>query len=769
MNKERTYRFLLISLFVLSLFGAKADSVANSFALPLAGPIPGLEDTSYFELEDCQDRIDICAAIPTSQLLNYQITDNGNFYASGIQGCDFDTFHMYQYFLLPGSGSIGPYVLQSWQVGVPSFSGTFNTMSDLVDSMNVWDPAANWVLDPIGFLITGGDPNTVYSDLQIWHSSNPVATILQRLDQPVAQGTQLNFGYGSHQLIFKNTNTGLSDTTQLYISCTETSNIAVNVFLNESDTVCLDFSELLFPMVSVSNICPGAGNGIFNFTSINADSCVVITGTGVGTATACMVACDEGGVCDTTYLDITTSINYQTGSRIIYDTLTEGDKVRYCPDLSVFGGSELETINNFCVNSSGTLLQSFIDATAYCVDASAISSIGEEEICIQICDTASVCDTTYYRVFVKAPGIISVQDTILLNQQVTFCDLNMANLQTAPFSIINACPNVGNENVTFTIDTFGFCLTYEGEAAGTSNACIYIQDSLGNVDTTLFEILVILPSPETQEINMTVGDSMTICVDGLELIGRLETVTNICPGVGHVDFFMDETALCLELDALSAGYDSACYIFCDEFNLCDTIFWKVEVAEQEFEKPTGTDDYSSLLLGTSLDIDLCGNDVLPTGDWTRLELLDQSQGGSAAKYGIASLDKDNCTLNYISTGTTCEVTEELTYLICNGSACDTGKVFIEVLCEEVPLQFFDGFSPNGDQVNDVFKIGGIEEFPNNRLLIYNRWGLQLLEVRNYQNDWNGTWNNQDLPDGIYFYQFDNGEGQQYTGTLVLNR
>ena len=84
---------------------------------------------------------------------------------------------------------------------------------------------------------------------------------------------------------------------------------------------------------------------------------------------------------------------------------------------------------------------------------------------------------------------------------------------------------------------------------------------------------------------------------------------------------------------------------------------------------------------------------------------------------------------------------------------------------------FSGFSPNGDDVNDGFQILGVENFPDNELCIFNRWGNQVLNVKGYTNDdpWFGTWNGRDLPDGTYFYVFDNGAGQQYSGYVQIQR
>ena len=49
----------------------------------------------------------------------------------------------------------------------------------------------------------------------------------------------------------------------------------------------------------------------------------------------------------------------------------------------------------------------------------------------------------------------------------------------------------------------------------------------------------------------------------------------------------------------------------------------------------------------------------------------------------------------------------------------------------------NGFSPNGDGINDVFYIDGLEKYPNNDIIIFNRWGNEVFSAQPYNNDWNG--------------------------------
>ena len=85
------------------------------------------------------------------------------------------------------------------------------------------------------------------------------------------------------------------------------------------------------------------------------------------------------------------------------------------------------------------------------------------------------------------------------------------------------------------------------------------------------------------------------------------------------------------------------------------------------------------------------------------------------------------------------------------------------------------FSPNGDGKSDVFKISGIEDYPNFKLIIYNRLGN---EVYNYSNNgntnpiwWNGKFNGAPAPVGVYYYtlDFNDGSAQPRTNFIQLIR
>lgn len=96
----------------------------------------------------------------------------------------------------------------------------------------------------------------------------------------------------------------------------------------------------------------------------------------------------------------------------------------------------------------------------------------------------------------------------------------------------------------------------------------------------------------------------------------------------------------------------------------------------------------------------------------------------------------------------------------------------------------DGFSPNGDGINDLFVIKGLDKYLNARLEVYNRWGDLVYEKDSYGNTsrWGTTdawWDgysinaigNKPLPAAtyIYFLKLGDHKSKVLSGTIFINR
>lgn len=86
------------------------------------------------------------------------------------------------------------------------------------------------------------------------------------------------------------------------------------------------------------------------------------------------------------------------------------------------------------------------------------------------------------------------------------------------------------------------------------------------------------------------------------------------------------------------------------------------------------------------------------------------------------------------------------------------------------ITIWNSFSPDGDGTNDVWNIGHIDLYPECTVQIFNRWGAQLFESKGYNQPWNGTWNNKELPAETYYFVINLGDGTDpITGTVTIIR
>jgi gliding motility-associated-like protein len=96
-----------------------------------------------------------------------------------------------------------------------------------------------------------------------------------------------------------------------------------------------------------------------------------------------------------------------------------------------------------------------------------------------------------------------------------------------------------------------------------------------------------------------------------------------------------------------------------------------------------------------------------------------------------------------------------------GNLSQTQTFVITDGTEICDINFYNGITPNGDGLNDVWVIDYIELKQPNNVSIYDRWGYLVFNGDNYDNStvvWNGTnQQGQKLPDGTYFFVITIGE------------
>ncbi|MBI5914421.1 MAG: gliding motility-associated C-terminal domain-containing protein [Bacteroidetes bacterium] len=206
---------------------------------------------------------------------------------------------------------------------------------------------------------------------------------------------------------------------------------------------------------------------------------------------------------------------------------------------------------------------------------------------------------------------------------------------------------------------------------------------------------------------------------------------------------------------------------CEDYSSADVV---VNVGQAA---PNAVNDNTSLLPGTGgqVTFNVLANDNFTAGN-TSFNLLNSTIFGvvSATDSGDVTFAKEKCFAGNI----------EIPYQLCDLTCldlCDTASLTILVeqdpaeQCDEVP----NGVTPNGDGLNDelVFDIllnNSEDKFPDNEIIIFNRWGDVVYHSKPYTNNWQGTNDKgDDLPQGTYYYilRLNIADGEIIRGDVTL--
>lgn len=81
----------------------------------------------------------------------------------------------------------------------------------------------------------------------------------------------------------------------------------------------------------------------------------------------------------------------------------------------------------------------------------------------------------------------------------------------------------------------------------------------------------------------------------------------------------------------------------------------------------------------------------------------------------------------------------------------------------------NAFTPNGDGVNDYWKLSGLDIFPDNSTLqIFDRFGnLVYKQISNTEFIWDGKFNSRNLVTDSYLYVINAADGRTYKGWILL--
>lgn len=181
--------------------------------------------------------------------------------------------------------------------------------------------------------------------------------------------------------------------------------------------------------------------------------------------------------------------------------------------------------------------------------------------------------------------------------------------------------------------------------------------------------------------------------------------------------------------------------------------------------PIAVDDYDSTSMNIPVMIAPMANDISPVGGAIGFAVLEGPHHGT-----INALT--DSTFTYTPNKDFIGI-DSISYDLYDSDPIpqhDTGMIYIKV-GDGIPIVIHNVITPNGDGLNERWIIEGIEEYPENTVLIFNRWGDEIRKFEGYDNSsvvWNGTnKHGEPVPDGTYFYIVKIAYIQNYQGWIFV--
>lgn len=160
-----------------------------------------------------------------------------------------------------------------------------------------------------------------------------------------------------------------------------------------------------------------------------------------------------------------------------------------------------------------------------------------------------------------------------------------------------------------------------------------------------------------------------------------------------------------------------------------------------------------------------------SGSSTTLTAINSSAVTSYQWSPAIGLNCGTCASTLASPATT----TNYTVVVTNANNC-TANATVQVIVTNPHVVFVPNvFSPNNDGNNDFFQIfGTLEQIAFMEMQIFNRWGEKVFESSDHHFNWDGTYQGERAPQGIYTYQlkltYMNGERDELRkGSLTLLR
>ena len=314
-------------------------------------------------------------------------------------------------------------------------------------------------------------------------------------------------------------------------------NIIANPLTLQTDstgTICVPVTDPNAGDTFTTSLC-GASNGTPNATTNGASICVTYAPDAgfVGTDSVCVITCDQTGRCDTTTIPVTVVAplppapdSVAPTTIITPITVPQDSTTDVCSPI--LDGNPGDTFTaSLCGVANGTATPT-VNGNSLCLNyAPNAGYVGDDEICVVVCDQTGRCDTITVPVTViptlvipttpqapiaiVPPAVLPEDSTIITCGPIVDANFGDTHTATVHQQPTNATISVGVNNVT---NQLCVMVTPNPDFVGRDSAAIIVCDQTGLCDTVNLPITVV-PSTVNLQVKVMLHGAMIGANDGL--------------------------------------------------------------------------------------------------------------------------------------------------------------------------------------------------------------------------------------------------------------
>ncbi len=516
-----------------------------------------------------------------------------------------------------------------------------------------------------------------------------------------------------------------------------TSNVTYTVTVTDAngcvstDDITINVGPSLIPDAGMDvSICEGESttlnaSGGVNYAWDNGPTTSSQTVTPTSTTTY-TVDVDDGGGCSGTD-DVTVTVNSNpTADAGVDQTICEGELA----NLSASGGTSYDWDNGLGLGQNQDVNPA--STTTYVVTVTDVNN------CTDTDDIVITVNTN--------PSILASSDQTICNGETADITANGTGISSYSW-IDSQSGTYSGQDQSVNPDTTTIYYVTGTDANGCS-----ATDSL-NVNVNQ------LPQIDTSSVQITPASCLNSggTISGISVIGNPDFTYLWNDGLNNVS------------NTLAVGnLEPGNYLLTvtDVNNCSNTI--EIGVDYLNLSGVMANNDTAYTYPNVGISVDAYAND---SGDVNTISIISQPVFGSVNYVGGGIFDYSP-DYNFVGT-------DSIIYEICDPvcvNECDEGIIYI-IVEDDLDVIIPNGFTPNEDGYNDTFVILNLEQYPDNTIEIYNRWGDLVYAAEPYLNDWDGSSENAKLKiagdevvDGTYFFILDLGNGDEpINGFIDLRR